>query len=278
MATPIPDEQAALLAAISAEPDDDAPRLVYADWLQENGDEEQARFIRDWIALDWLEEHEDEKRQTIAKRLDGAEVRNGSRWLAELGVVGAEPVYERGMAEGVIYDGFASFRQEAQVLFARVPVRELTIHGFGGYESDSPLALLGLARMPELERLRTLRLSNNGYEFPPDAWNQFATSPHLAKLQTLAVQYAGLTDEDVGRFERCETRLDHLEELGFSGNRITAAGALALVRSKRLPNLKRLGLAHNYITEDRRRGSAYLALRDALLARFDSTSALGSIV
>ena len=46
----------ALLAAILANPDDDLPRLVYADWLEENGDAllgaerssagERAAFIR----------------------------------------------------------------------------------------------------------------------------------------------------------------------------------------------------------------------------------------
>ena len=49
MSAHLPDEQAALLAAICAEPDDDTPRLVYADWLQEHGDEEQAQFIRDGL-------------------------------------------------------------------------------------------------------------------------------------------------------------------------------------------------------------------------------------
>jgi uncharacterized protein (TIGR02996 family) len=36
----------ALLAAIRAAPDDDAPRLVYADWLDEHGQPERAAFIR----------------------------------------------------------------------------------------------------------------------------------------------------------------------------------------------------------------------------------------
>ena len=36
----------ALLAAIRAAPDDDAPRLVYADWLDEHGDPARAEFIR----------------------------------------------------------------------------------------------------------------------------------------------------------------------------------------------------------------------------------------
>jgi len=37
---------AALLAAIRAAPGDDAPRLVYADWLDEHGQPERAEFIR----------------------------------------------------------------------------------------------------------------------------------------------------------------------------------------------------------------------------------------
>jgi uncharacterized protein (TIGR02996 family) len=36
----------ALLAAVIAHPDDDTPRLVMADWFQENGQETRAEFIR----------------------------------------------------------------------------------------------------------------------------------------------------------------------------------------------------------------------------------------
>jgi uncharacterized protein (TIGR02996 family) len=39
------DDQA-LLAAVLAAPDDDAPRLIYADWLDEHGQAERAEFIR----------------------------------------------------------------------------------------------------------------------------------------------------------------------------------------------------------------------------------------
>jgi uncharacterized protein (TIGR02996 family) len=39
-------DRAAFIAAIRAAPNDDAPRLVFADWLQENGEEGLADFIR----------------------------------------------------------------------------------------------------------------------------------------------------------------------------------------------------------------------------------------
>lgn len=41
----------ALLAAILAQPKEDTPRLVYADWLEENGQPERAEFIRLQIEL-----------------------------------------------------------------------------------------------------------------------------------------------------------------------------------------------------------------------------------
>ena len=39
-------EADAFLDAIFDHPDDDTPRLVYADWLQEHGQEDYAQFIR----------------------------------------------------------------------------------------------------------------------------------------------------------------------------------------------------------------------------------------
>src|SRR5262249_1690047 len=41
----------AILADIIANPEDDTPRLVYADWLEENGKETRAEFIRVQLAL-----------------------------------------------------------------------------------------------------------------------------------------------------------------------------------------------------------------------------------
>jgi uncharacterized protein (TIGR02996 family) len=48
-------EYAALLRAICAEPDDDTPRLVCADWLEEHGDADRAAFIRIQVELARLE-------------------------------------------------------------------------------------------------------------------------------------------------------------------------------------------------------------------------------
>jgi uncharacterized protein (TIGR02996 family) len=43
-------DEAALLNSVIGAPDDDLPRLIYADWLEENGRSERAEFIRLQIA------------------------------------------------------------------------------------------------------------------------------------------------------------------------------------------------------------------------------------
>ena len=45
-------EADSLLDAIFAEPGDDTPRLVYADWLEEHGHSHYAAFIRQSVAID----------------------------------------------------------------------------------------------------------------------------------------------------------------------------------------------------------------------------------
>src|SRR5687768_3217999 len=44
-------DEPALLQAIREAPDDDAPRLVYADWLDEHGRPERAEFVRVCVEL-----------------------------------------------------------------------------------------------------------------------------------------------------------------------------------------------------------------------------------
>lgn len=51
-------DRAALLAAILANPDDDTVRVVFADYLQEHGDDARAEFIRVQIELAHLPEPE----------------------------------------------------------------------------------------------------------------------------------------------------------------------------------------------------------------------------
>ena len=66
--SPVTDEEA-LLAAVAAAPLDDAPRLVYADWLQEQGADEEAEYVRAVVALS----HPPEDRALVGRCVELAE-------------------------------------------------------------------------------------------------------------------------------------------------------------------------------------------------------------
>lgn len=71
-----------ILAAIQQCPDDDLPRFIYADWLDEHGDTDRASFIRVAIEvnnLGWTDPRRDELAQSYWALLR----RNIHRWLAE---------------------------------------------------------------------------------------------------------------------------------------------------------------------------------------------------
>src|SRR5215216_6655639 len=81
-------ENPALLAAIIAHPDEDTPRLMYADWLDENGDPARAEFIRLQCAAAEREHtafvnHDDPD----GRRMSALQVQMQARWLAEMPLI-----------------------------------------------------------------------------------------------------------------------------------------------------------------------------------------------
>jgi uncharacterized protein (TIGR02996 family) len=71
---------AALLAAIRQSPDDDAPRLVYADWLDEHGQPERAEFIRVQVEsanLQW----DDQRWNPLAEEAKELLEARGEEWI-----------------------------------------------------------------------------------------------------------------------------------------------------------------------------------------------------
>src|SRR5262245_60556904 len=74
----------ALLQAIRDDPDDDLPRLAYADWLEEYGVEEQlarAEFIRAQVALSRMPE-DDPTRPALVMREAALVLHHGEGWRA----------------------------------------------------------------------------------------------------------------------------------------------------------------------------------------------------
>jgi uncharacterized protein (TIGR02996 family) len=70
------------LEAIAADPDDDAPRLAFADWLEEQGDP-RGEFIRVQCALAGLPP-DDPRRADLARREEEIFAAQGAGWAAAL--------------------------------------------------------------------------------------------------------------------------------------------------------------------------------------------------
>jgi uncharacterized protein (TIGR02996 family) len=83
-------DEAAFMAAILAAPDDDAPRLVFADWLDERGDR-RAEWLRLTVRRDQLTRGpsagEDMVARTLAWAKDRTEVGRITRRLQQLAAV-----------------------------------------------------------------------------------------------------------------------------------------------------------------------------------------------
>jgi uncharacterized protein (TIGR02996 family) len=140
-----------LLAAVRANPEDDSPRLVCADWLEENGDPDRARFIRAQCELARLPAR-DRRRQELFWLADGLEARCGNHWRAELpaleGVTWAD--FERGFVSTVrVKEPQPLYRHDAPIA-AAAPVYRAELPAFNETNVPRPKG--------SVPWLRTLRL------------------------------------------------------------------------------------------------------------------------
>src|SRR5262249_50631056 len=111
----------ALLSGVCAEPDEDAPRLVYADWLGGQGDADRAQFIRTQCELAKLPP-DDPRRAALQRRERALWRRHKKAWLEPLRGFTCWPiVFRRGFVEDVKCSA-AKFLEHAERLLRVTPV------------------------------------------------------------------------------------------------------------------------------------------------------------
>src|SRR5581483_7143335 len=93
-------DRAAFLRAIADHPDDDLPRLVYADWLDEHGDPARAEFIRVQCALARLPAG-DTRAAALARREAELLTDHQADWLRPLAGLAGGAKFRRGFVEEV---------------------------------------------------------------------------------------------------------------------------------------------------------------------------------
>jgi uncharacterized protein (TIGR02996 family) len=119
------------LRAIVEDPDDDTPRLVYADWLDEHGDAARAEFIREQIELA-RGPAAARTRDRLAKRERRLLLEHESRWAAPLHGLVRRARFVRGFPHRVTLPA-EWFLTHAADLFRLAPVRHLILTEVGGH-------------------------------------------------------------------------------------------------------------------------------------------------
>jgi uncharacterized protein (TIGR02996 family) len=138
----------ALLDAIVANPDDDAPRMVYADLLESRGDP-RGEFIQ-------LQCRAAQSIETIARQNE-LERAHASTWLAPILALklGARFTFRRGFVDE-IQGRFPAVVENAEVLATHAPLLHAADLGVDGQRDRDRLATP--ASSPVLRRLRSLRV------------------------------------------------------------------------------------------------------------------------
>ena len=123
------DDHDALCRTIVAHPEDDLPRLVYADWIEEHGETDRAGFIRDQIEF---ARHQPWEPYAARCRNARPNTITGQPWRASLPKIeprfwewNPKTPFHRGFGWSLIVRDLMAFLSEAERLFAEAPIGQL---------------------------------------------------------------------------------------------------------------------------------------------------------
>jgi uncharacterized protein (TIGR02996 family) len=231
-------EQAALLAAIRDNLGDDTPRLVYADWLQENGEDDRAEFIR--VQCEYYRTPNRRRAEQLAERGEKLLKKHRKEWLgplAQRGVVNNFTVH-RGFV-GALELSADQFARHAKAIFPFHPIIEDVFLTRGG-------PWKACFSRPEWKWVRTLRMEDN--IMTPVALRRLVESPHTTGLRDVCFGFNVIGT--VGALILQEwAHLPRLEHLSFLDSNIRDRGAEAILNALRGSHLKTLNLAGNDLSD-----------------------------
>jgi uncharacterized protein (TIGR02996 family) len=240
------------LEDIVAHIDDDTPRLVFADWLAENGHDDRAEFIRVQIERARLPAWDPAQ---VRLRLREQELleQHGEQWLAELPVIeGARwEGFRRGIVAEVSFASFEAMRQSAHACRAVAPIVAVTVRWPRRKEA-------GQAGTPIAE-LRELSLT--GRPSAEDEVGWLADSPQLSTLRSLTAR--GLWAEGLGRLV-ASPHLAGLKAFHLPSNELGIASIPILTRAASLTSLEEITLSSQPFQNYRVDSSAQAAGVEAL--------------
>jgi uncharacterized protein (TIGR02996 family) len=260
----------ALLAACKDAPEDDAVRLILADWLEENGDEparDRAEFLRlecEYRHLPYL----DAREAGLLTRMYRLAIKNERAWLAPIlerlspaeaqlrgGFVGVDPhpkQIRKGLPDGAdpVFSWLAGLTLRGWDLDRRAQHAVLTDPRLATFAhlyiadlswTTSDWQKLNRARPPA--RLRSIRVPGQ----PGKAYGAaLAACPLFAEVRSLDLRHGDKALDDDALVELARAPwLAGVTHLNLNGNQIGPRGLRALCESPNLGALQHLNLTYN---------------------------------
>lgn len=231
------DHPASFWQAILEQPSDDAPRLRYADWLDDRCDP-LGEFIRAQCRLARLPakdsrtlELETRQRELLAEFEQG--------WVGAVGSLVNWWVFRRGFVEEIGLTA-TNFVKSGQRLFELAPIQE--VHLYHVHTNLEPLI-----SAPFLAKTEYLDLSSNPVR--DQGAKLLACSAHLSRVRGLNLTSSGISDAGLEALAR-SPHLTGLRELYLCDNHISDAGVRVLTSSPLARRLTTLYLRFNSIGTD----------------------------
>lgn len=253
----------AFLSAIRAQPDEDTPRLAFADWLDEQGtkpDQFRAEYIRTACGFTRAEPHS-ERWLELGRKFTRLNGRVPAAWTAHLKGRVIASDFERGFV-GHVTMYSKRFVAEGGKLFDADPIRTVKFATLKSARGSVPAAVLFAC--PHLAR--AARLVLDGSELKDKEITLLAESPHAANLRAVwlggknpfaqasvpkllkarpgitELHLTANTDFGDGHAKALagSPALLNLTDLNLTGAGLTAAGVAALAASPHAANLRTL--------------------------------------
>jgi uncharacterized protein (TIGR02996 family) len=239
----------AFLQDIKQNPDDDVPRLIFADWLDDHGEAARAEFVRLQVEI---ARGGDTREGELARREQELRREHESAWLGPLRLL----VENRTWRRGLLHMAMTATRFRSQ------PTRTASqseawawVYG-ATLRNVSPKGAAWVAASPLLADLNTLHIGGNEtFAISPGGAEALSASRHVRYLTRLLLVQQGLVWTDV-TWLATSPHLQQLTELVLNSNRFSDTGVFALTRPDRLTRLTTLELAACSVTAD---GARWLA-------------------
>jgi uncharacterized protein (TIGR02996 family) len=223
----------AFLEAIREHPDDDAPRLIYADWLEEHGQPERAEFIRVQCERARLPEGSPRWWDLECREKQLWETHQ-AEWFGSLAESVNRSFCRRGFLESIALDA-ERFLAEGPSLFRLEPIRNAELQHVRS-------VLPTLLTSPLLERLSGLYLFRFGSEFLGlEEIRRLAESPCLTRLTSLRLSDNPLGAEGAAILRQAPF-FSQLHSLNLSNCGLGATGVERLVETRQPVVLRELNL------------------------------------